>query len=171
MSPQSISPEQLKQALSQVVRGEVYTDAARRGMYATDASHYQVMPRCVVVPEDEADEAVRLMIGLNPTSLRFRPVRYDALQDHVARAHTLIDVVRWEYAPTVLIRETFDGPCFEYRARNCLDVYLNGTRLNRDFMPEVPLDMVYRVQVVTPTDGSVIYPAGAVLLYTEAWLR
>ena len=26
-------------------------------MYATDASHYQVMPRCVVVPEDEADVA------------------------------------------------------------------------------------------------------------------
>lgn len=26
-------------------------------MYATDASHYQVMPRCVVVPRDEADVA------------------------------------------------------------------------------------------------------------------
>ena len=53
VSPQTISPDQLKQALSEVVRGEVYADAARRGMYATDASHYQVMPRCVVVPKGQ----------------------------------------------------------------------------------------------------------------------
>ena len=52
-----ISPEVLEQALSKAVRGEVYADAARRGMYATDASHYQVMPRCVVMPRDEADVA------------------------------------------------------------------------------------------------------------------
>ncbi len=37
------------------MRGEVYTDDVRRGIYATDASHYQVMPTCVVVPRDEAD--------------------------------------------------------------------------------------------------------------------
>ena len=125
----------------------------------------------VRVPEDEADDAIQLMIGLDPTSMRFRPVRYEALVGHVERAHTLVDVVRWEYAPAILVRETFDGPCFEYRSRSCLPVYLNGMRLNRDFMPEIPLDMVYRLQVVTPTDGSLIYPAGAVLLYTEAWLR
>ncbi|MGB0767122.1 MAG: FAD-binding oxidoreductase [Phycisphaeraceae bacterium] len=43
--------------LRDAVRGEVYADAARRGMYATDASHYQIMPRCVVVPRDDADLA------------------------------------------------------------------------------------------------------------------
>lgn len=55
-------PQSLEAQLRSVVRGEVYTDQARRGMYATDASHYQVMPRCVVVPQDEADvaEVVRL---------------------------------------------------------------------------------------------------------------
>lgn len=47
----------LQQALSKVVQGEVYADLTRRGMYATDASHYQVMPRCVVVPRDESDVA------------------------------------------------------------------------------------------------------------------
>ncbi len=45
-----------------VVRGEVLADPTHRGMYATDASHYQMMPRCVVVPKDEADvaEVVRI---------------------------------------------------------------------------------------------------------------
>ncbi|MFK7788601.1 MAG: FAD-binding oxidoreductase, partial [Phycisphaeraceae bacterium] len=63
MSSQTIQPNQLAQALSDVVRGEVYDDAARRGMYATDASHYQVMPRCVVVPKDEADVAAVVKIA------------------------------------------------------------------------------------------------------------
>lgn len=50
-------------ALHETVRGEVYSDAARRGMYATDASHYQVVPRCVVVPRDEADVTTALSIA------------------------------------------------------------------------------------------------------------
>ncbi|MFA7236458.1 MAG: FAD-linked oxidase C-terminal domain-containing protein [Phycisphaeraceae bacterium] len=35
--------------------GEVYVDATHRGIYATDASHYQMMPRWVAVPRDEED--------------------------------------------------------------------------------------------------------------------
>lgn len=53
----------LEQALSQAVAGEVYTDATRRGMYATDASHYQVMPRCVVVPRDASDVAAVVRVA------------------------------------------------------------------------------------------------------------
>ncbi|MBX2850721.1 MAG: FAD-binding protein, partial [Phycisphaeraceae bacterium] len=53
----------LEQALTQVVRGEVYADLTRRGMYATDASHYQVMPRCVVVPMDESDVAAAVRVA------------------------------------------------------------------------------------------------------------
>ena len=121
--------------------------------------------------EERADHTVRMIIGLHPNSLRFRPVGYETLQDHLARAHTLTDVVRWEFAPAVLVRETRSGPCFEYRTNRCLPVYLNSMRLDEDYMPDLPLDMLYRVQVVTPTDGSVVYPGGAVLLYTEAWLR
>ncbi|MCL4203530.1 MAG: FAD-binding protein [Pirellulaceae bacterium] len=45
----------LETALRLVVRGEVYFDWASRGIHATDASHYQMMPACVVVPRDEAD--------------------------------------------------------------------------------------------------------------------
>lgn len=125
----------------------------------------------VRVAEDEADRTVRQLVGLSPASMRFGPVRHAALVEHAERSHTLVDVIRWEYAPTILVRETLDGPCFQYRARGCLPVYLNGMRLNRGLMPDVPIDMLFRVQVVAPTDGSLAYGAGAVLLYTERWLR
>ncbi|HEY6565083.1 MAG TPA: FAD-binding protein, partial [Pirellulaceae bacterium] len=39
------------------IRGEVLADVVSRGIYATDASHYQVMPSCVVVPRDQEDAA------------------------------------------------------------------------------------------------------------------
>lgn len=121
--------------------------------------------------DEEADHTVRMIIGLHPNSLRFRPISFLQLQDHLARAHTLIDVMRWEFGAGIIVYETRDGPCFEYRGRSCLPVYLNGLAINRDFVQGVPLDMVFRIQVVTPTDGSVVYPGGAVLLFTEAWLR
>ncbi len=37
------------------VRGEVYFDRVTRGIYATDASNYQIMPVAVVLPRDQAD--------------------------------------------------------------------------------------------------------------------
>ncbi|HEX7009268.1 MAG TPA: FAD-linked oxidase C-terminal domain-containing protein [Phycisphaeraceae bacterium] len=52
----------LQQQWRSRLRGEVSFDPVTRGLHATDASHYQVMPRCVVWPMDEQDavEAVRL---------------------------------------------------------------------------------------------------------------
>jgi FAD/FMN-containing dehydrogenase/Fe-S oxidoreductase len=45
----------LEQALQESFRGEAYLDSFSRGIYSTDASHYQMIPNCVVVPRDEAD--------------------------------------------------------------------------------------------------------------------
>ena len=45
----------LESALETRIRGDVYVDAVSRGIHATDASHYQMMPGCVVVPRDESD--------------------------------------------------------------------------------------------------------------------
>jgi len=120
---------------------------------------------------EQVERQVRLMTGLSPASLRFEPLGFGEIQGHIDRAHNLDDVMRWEYAPGVLVRYTTDGPCYVYRSRGCLPVYLNGFRLNGDFMPEVPLDMLFTIVVLTPTDGSIAYPSGAVLLYTEAWIR
>lgn len=53
------------EALREAIRGDVYTDTLSRGIHATDASHYQMMPACVVVPKDEADviDAVRVAVS------------------------------------------------------------------------------------------------------------
>src|SRR5262245_37637432 len=41
--------------LKKNIRGDVYHDPVVRGMYATDASVYQIMPVAVVCPKDEED--------------------------------------------------------------------------------------------------------------------
>ena len=50
-------------ALRDAVRGEVSFDPVTRGIYATDASHYQVTPAAVVVPLDEADCLAALRVA------------------------------------------------------------------------------------------------------------
>lgn len=45
----------LERDLREAMRGEVSFDVTTRGIHAADASHYQTMPACVVVPLDEAD--------------------------------------------------------------------------------------------------------------------
>ncbi|MEX2672049.1 MAG: FAD-linked oxidase C-terminal domain-containing protein [Phycisphaeraceae bacterium] len=60
---ESLPTDDLESDLRCAVRGEVHTDAATRGLYATDASHYQQTPRVVVVPLDEADVLAALQVA------------------------------------------------------------------------------------------------------------
>ena len=53
--PDSIDRSAFSDALHTAVRGEIHFQTVMRGIYATDASHYQMLPTCVVVPIDEAD--------------------------------------------------------------------------------------------------------------------
>lgn len=123
------------------------------------------------LPAEDVARSVRLMLGVSPASMRFRPIDFVDLMDHVDQGHALEDVLRGAHLPGLVVRYTTDGPCFSLRGAGCLPVYLNGLILNRDFMPGVPLDMLYSIVVVSPFDGVMQYGAGAVLLYTEAWLR
>ncbi len=52
-------------ALRAAVRGEVLTDPVSRGIHATDASHYQMMPACVVVPMDQDDVIAAVHIAVD----------------------------------------------------------------------------------------------------------
>lgn len=68
MNPSQTSPPPTgsnvwEPVLRDAVRGEVLVDAATRGIYATDASHYQQTPQVVVVPIDEADVIAALRIA------------------------------------------------------------------------------------------------------------
>jgi len=119
----------------------------------------------------EADRQIRLITGLSPASMRHRPIRFPEIQSHLDQGHLLTDLLRWSNTVGLLVSNRIDGPCYSLRGRGCLPVYLNGMPIERDFVDGVPLDMLYTIVVVTPTDGSMAYPSGAVLLYTEAWLR
>ncbi len=57
------SHSQLAKRLKQETSGEVMTDAASRGRYATDASIYQAMPVAVLVPKTAEDIAVAIQIA------------------------------------------------------------------------------------------------------------
>lgn len=52
----------VERELLSAVQGEVYCDEVSRKLYATDASHYQMVPAYVVIPKDERDcvTAVRI---------------------------------------------------------------------------------------------------------------
>jgi len=123
------------------------------------------------VTDREADRQIRRMIGITPASMRYRPIRLPEIQSHVDRAHSLTDLMRWTSNAGVEVRNTTEGPCYRVHRSGCLPVFLNGLPLERDFLDGVPLDMLYTIVIVSPTDVSMAYPGGAVLLYTEAWLR
>jgi FAD/FMN-containing dehydrogenase/Fe-S oxidoreductase len=57
------SPRQLERYLRAALDGEVLFDTFSRGRYATDASHYQMMPLGVVVPRHSADLAMAMRIA------------------------------------------------------------------------------------------------------------
>ncbi|MGB1780082.1 MAG: FAD-binding oxidoreductase, partial [Longimicrobiales bacterium] len=54
---------ELERALTRAVEGEVRFDALTRGLYATDASHYQIEPLGVVFPRHAADVQAVLEIA------------------------------------------------------------------------------------------------------------
>jgi hypothetical protein len=125
--------------------------------------------RGLEVTTDQVDMRLRSETGLNPRAYRWEPIRYDELQDHIAQAHDLTAVMRWGNRG-IVVRQTTRGPCFEVRARTCLSVYLNGSILNPEIVDTVPLEMLHTIVVLAPFE-SIMYPAGAVLMYTDAWLR
>lgn len=118
---------------------------------------------------EELDRSLRLLLGSSPRALRFRPIDFAEIQSHIDRGHNLEDLLRWTNTASLIVRFTTEGPCFSLRGRGCLPVYLNGLRLNEDFMGDVPLDMLFTILVVTPTDP--VMSGAGVYLYTETWLR
>lgn len=117
----------------------------------------------------EVDRSLRLILGSSVSALRYQPIRRAEILDHAAKGHSLEDLMRWSNTTGVSVRYTSNGPCFSLRGRGCLDVYLNDLRLNRDFMGDIPLDLIYTIVVVTRTDP--VMSGSAVRLYTEGWVR
>lgn len=119
---------------------------------------------------EELERGIHLLIGQNPRSLRNPPMLRPTIEEHLAKGHNVSDLVRWSNAPSIVTRETGDGPCFQWRNRGCLPVFLNGAVVRSDLVPDLPLDMLEAV-VLLGVGESIAYPGGAVLLYTPGWIR
>lgn len=113
---------------------------------------------------------VRLDIGMSPRSLRVAPVFRSTIEEHLAKGHKLEDLVRWSNLPGIIVRQTTRGPCFQYRNRGCLRVFLNRMPLPPELVPTVPLEVAETVVVVLPNE-TILHPGGAVILYTSGWIR
>lgn len=124
----------------------------------------------IEVSAADAERQIRRILGVSPRALRVRPIHRAAILSHVERAHDLTDLIRWCNLAGVVVRNTTEGPCYQTRGRGCLPVYLNGFPMSPEFITLIPLDMVHTILVVLPKE-AIQYQSGAVLLYTEAWLR
>lgn len=145
----------------------------REGSYAVELLMRRAplpIPGLTVTAERRAEleRAVQLIIGVSPKSLRTPPIHRAEIEDHIARGHNLVDLARWSDAP-IVVRQTQDGPCLQYRARGCMPVFLNGMRVRSEAIAHLPLEMVETIVIMGPGE-SIAHPA-AVLLYTSGWLR
>ena len=115
----------------------------------------------------EVERAVHLLVGVNPRSLRTPPIPRRVIEDHLAKGHTLVDLVRWSNAP-ITVMGIGRNTCFQYR-RACMSVYLNGVPVGADFWDTLPLDMVETIVVVG--NNETIQYGPSIHLYTAGWLR
>jgi hypothetical protein len=123
------------------------------------------------ITTEQLDRQLRLLTGIAPRSLRWDPIRREDLVEHVERAHDLTALMRWGNYAGIEVQEPRVGePCYLVRRYGCLDVYLDGFLLTPETYALVPLDMLETVVVMSPNE-SIVYPRGAVLMYTLAWLR
>ncbi len=118
---------------------------------------------------DAAERQLRLLLGGSLQGLRNRPIDRAAIQEHLEVGHTFTDVIRWTNIPSVWVREERNGPCFLFRQRSCLPVYLDGVPVRKEIVPLLPLDLAETIVIIQPNE-SVRYVGGAILLYTTGWL-
>ncbi|MEQ9399321.1 MAG: carboxypeptidase-like regulatory domain-containing protein [Longimicrobiales bacterium] len=118
---------------------------------------------------EAVERRLRLLIGMSPSSIRHRPIMGAVVQEHVQKGHDLADLIRWQNLPSIHVRQTRDGPCFQFRTRSCLPTYLDGVRQRPELVSFLPLDLVMSIVILQPNE-SAQYEAGGVLLYTRSWL-
>lgn len=113
---------------------------------------------------------IRQHIGINPVALHVRPIDRTDLESHAARAHTITDIVRWNAPAAIVVRQTNEGPCYRWRNYFCIDVYLDGVRVLPEFVESLPTEVMESVVIIEPKE-SVVYEAGAILVFTAGWFR
>ncbi len=112
----------LERRLSAAVKGQVFCDRVNRGLYATDASMYQIEPVAVVVPLDEDDVratvavAAELGVPIVPrgggTSLAGQSINQAIVIDFSKHLNQLLEVnvaERWARVQAGLVRDELNS--------------------------------------------------------------
>jgi len=143
------------------------------GVYPLDLLlHRAPIPiRGLTVSTERVARQLQLMTGMHPASLTKAPFSYEEIQRNIEMGRSdLASILRWSNTSSLLVFRTEDGPCFSLRQSGCLPVYFNGFRYSQELLDVIPMDMIYTMVLMYPKE-SIAYPAGAVLLYSEAWIR
>jgi hypothetical protein len=118
---------------------------------------------------EEIERQLRLLIGVNPRSLRNPPILRDEIISHWERGRSFPEMLRWSNVGGLTVKPAAEGYCFELRGV-CVPVYLNGMRMQPAWHDMLPLELAESVVVVARNE-SIQYEGGAILLFTEAWMR
>lgn len=118
---------------------------------------------------EAARRQIRLLIGVDPTSIRREPIMRDEIIANWDRGRDIPGMLQWASVPGLIVKPDGDGYCFEMRG-GCTPMYLNGMRMNRAWHSNIPLEVVESV-VILGRNESIQYPGGAILIFTEAWMR
>jgi hypothetical protein len=124
----------------------------------------------VEVTTDQANRRLRQFLGMSPAQLRIRPVRSQTIDEYARRGDGLMELMASRNIPNFQVVPSRAGPCFQFRLRDCLPVFLDGARLNRASTPDLPLEMLNTIVILLPSE-SVAYPGGAVLLFSTGYMR
>jgi FAD/FMN-containing dehydrogenase/Fe-S oxidoreductase len=120
--PESNTPPSFSKHLRSRVRGEVYSDPVTLGLYATDASNYQIQPLAVVVPRGEddvraaialaAEEGVAMLPRGGGTSLAGQAVARAMVIDFSKYMNRILEVCaeeRWARVQPGLVRDELNA--------------------------------------------------------------
>lgn len=124
----------------------------------------------IEVSADQTNRRLRQFFGMSPGQLRIRPVTQAVIDDHVVRGHDVSEMMRWRQIPNLQVLRSQQGPCYQYRGRGCMPVYLDGARMSQRAISEIPLEMLNTAVVLLPSEATA-YPEGAVHLFTRGFMR
>jgi FAD/FMN-containing dehydrogenase/Fe-S oxidoreductase len=135
-------PAAFERDLRDAAPGDLYFDPIHRGLYATDASHYQIMPAAVVVPRSEEDviraiaAAARHGVSILPrgggTSLAGTTVGPGLVIDFSKHLNRILEVnpaERWARVQPGLVRDELNAALAPHRLHFAPDP-ATGNRAN-----------------------------------------
>lgn len=118
----------------------------------------------------EVKATIQRTVGVDPESLRLPLITPAEIRRHAERGHGLAEVIQWAQAPMIEISGQGDEVCFLHRLGRCLPVYLDGARIHTETVGAISLEMIEAAQILDNNE-TVLYPDGAILLFSRGWVR